>query len=528
MAQVIVNNSTSQLLADSRTIREVRRLVAYREVELPPPHAQAIIKSFFLRRKRQGPYRDIEALYADWETHRQLEAAGCPYGYLSPDMIEQVLRQRGTWDGWVRLVGANGGFQTGLLPHVVRALTLRLKIAPMIHDERIVPPPSAFSIVTKPPLYDFQSEALSAFLEHGRGIVELPPRSGKTHIAIAVIIELSVPTLYVVPTIGIARQTVAALRRYMPERDVMQITGGAPSAKRKRLMAGTRVWVTTPGTAAGPRPKKKGQRRRGITGIGSRHLLVVDEFHHSAAKTYQDISLAAVNAYYRMCLTGTNYRADGKDMLMRSVVSRTVYRRSVQEMIAAGRLVPAYVAMVRVPGRVNAKGLRSYYEKGVVQCEQRNHIIADVCGRLVRAGRRVLILCKEIAHAERLYEITDRAVQVDGRNNDAVAEAIAAMQAGRVHAIIGTSVIGEGVDVPAADALIYAAAGRSKVKVVQDFYRVLTASEGKRFGVIVDLADDHNDTLLNQAAHRLSLYRREFRADVIEHGHFDSWLAGLG
>ena len=509
-------------------ISEVRRLVAYREAELPPPMAQAIIKSFFLRRKRHGPYRDIERLYVDMDTGRQLTDAGCPYGYLSPDMIEQVLRQRGTWDGWIRLVGAKGGFQTGLLPHVVRALQLRLNINPEIHDERVKPSTAAFSIATVPPLYGFQEEALAAFVEHGRGIVELPPRSGKTHIAIAVIITLSVPTLYVVPTVGIAQQTVSALRRHIPYHHVMQITGGAPSAKVKRLMAGAWVWVTTPGTAAGPRPKVKGQHRRGITGISSRHLLVIDEFHHSAANTWQDISLSAVNAYYRLCLTGTNYRADGKDMLMRSVVSRTVYRRSVSDMIQAGRLVPAYVAMVRVPGRVEARGFRDYYVKGVVENQNRNQLIADTCARLVASGRRVLVLTKEISHAERLYEITANSVQVDGRNNEAVAAAIAAMQAGRVRVIIGTSVIGEGIDVPAADALIYAAAGRSKVKVVQDFYRVLTANEGKHFGVIVDFADNHNETLLKQAAHRLDLYRREFRADVVEPSQFDGWLTGLG
>jgi superfamily II DNA or RNA helicase len=528
MAQIIVNNSTSRLLADRGVISDIRRLVAYREIELPPPPAQAIIKSFFMRRKRHGPYKDIERLYADLDTHRQLEAVGCPYGYLSPDMLEQVLRQRGTWDGWIRMVGADGGFQTGLLPHVVRALRLRLGITADVFDERVAPPTAAFSIVPVPPLYDFQKEALVAFLEHGRGIVELPPRSGKTHIAIAVIIRLSVPTLYVVPTVGIARQTVEAMRRYMPHGDVMQLTGGAPTAKRKRIMAGTRVWVVTPPTAAGPRPQRKGQHRRGITGIGSRHLLIIDEFHHSAANTWQDISLSANNAYYRLGLTGTNYRADGKDMLMRSVVSRTVYRRSVSDMIAASRLVPAFVAMLRVPGRVDDRGFRTYYVNGVVENDARNQLIAQSCAKLVAAGRRVLVLVKEIKHAERLYEITANSVQVDGRNHQAVAEAIAAMQSGKVKVIIGTSVIGEGIDVPAADALIYAAAGRSKVKVVQDFYRVLTANEGKKFGVIVDFADNHNEALLKQAAHRLDLYRREFQADVMQPTQFDSWLHGLG
>jgi len=92
--------------------------------------------------------------------------------------------------------------------------------------------------------------------------------------------------------------------------------------------------------------------------------------------------------------------------------------------------------------------------------------------------------------------------------------------------VIGTSVIGEGRDIPAADGMVYAAGGRSRIRVVQDYFRVLTVSEGKEAGIVVDFADDHHDQLTRHAAERLSLYRQEkcFESEVINGGDMLGWL----
>ena len=79
---------------------------------------------------------------------------------------------------------------------------------------------------------------------------------------------------------------------------------------------------------------------------------------------------------------------------------------------------------------------------------------------------------------------------------------------------------------PAADALVYAAGGKSRVKVKQDYFRVLTASEGKRCGIIVDIADLHHPKLREHSTHRMLLYREEdcFKAEVAEVEAFDAFV----
>jgi superfamily II DNA or RNA helicase len=144
-------------------------------------------------------------------------------------------------------------------------------------------------------------------------------------------------------------------------------------------------------------------------------------------------------------------------------------------------------------------------------------------------GKRVLVLTKEVNHAEELARRIHGALQVDGRNSDQVRPALAELEAGRIRCVVGTSVIGEGVDVPAADVLVYAAGGRSKVKVVQDTYRVLTANVGKDQGIVIDVADNHHGTLTEAAAQRLALYRHHgFRPEVINAMGIPAWLDGVG
>ena len=186
--------------------------------------------------------------------------------------------------------------------------------------------------------------------------------------------------------------------------------------------------------------------------------------------------------------------------------------------MAVGRLVPAKIAMVRVHGPRIESGGYDLYRDGIVAHDQRNQTLTYAAKLLAHHGKRVLVLTKEVGHAHALAAEIPGAVAVDGTDNDNVDAQLQALAEGRVPVVVGTSVIGEGRDVPAADALVYAAGGKSRVKVTQDYFRVLTASPGKTVGIIVDAADAHSPKLSDHSAQRLQLYRSEpaFSANVVE------------
>jgi hypothetical protein len=310
--KIIIHNARSQLLAQPDVITWLQPRIAYRVQNLPPVAVQKVIKGFMARpadayeaRKaqagepyryasRQGPERDLALLLENKRV--QLAALDGWDNRLTTNTFEAALRLRGFWDGWETLISSGGWFGTGLVPYVQRAITLHMGRQVDLDDQRGGPPaPSGVWSQYKPSLYPFQQEAIDAWRNHGfRGVVDSPPRTGKTRIAMGAIAEIGLPALIVVPRINLVTQTVEAFAKFFPPGSVVGVTGGKPNARLKRQMNRALVWVATPPTAAGPKDSEG--KRTGIDGIRTRRILVIDEFHHAAATTYQSISESAENA----------------------------------------------------------------------------------------------------------------------------------------------------------------------------------------------------------------------------------------
>lgn len=511
-----VGHSISVLRAPAEVVARVRHFVAYREEDLPPVPVQAAIRAYFGAHPRTGGKQDVWSLLGEPTVRAAMGATGFDPDDLTLRMVDAATRGHGAWDGWKRLVTESGKFPTGLAPHVARILAYRCG-AQRVHwvDQR-PKPPQPRRVVAPPPLYSFQREAVDAFLRAGQGVIDLPPRSGKTRIAVAIVAETGFPTLFVAPTKGLAQQTAQVFEDHFGPHTVAVLTGGAQSGRTRKRLPSQLVWVATPRTAAA------------LPGIESRHLLVIDEFHHAAADTWKDVAARCKAAWWRLGLTGTHFRADGRDLEMAGVLGRSVYSRSVTDMVALGRVVPARVAMLRVNGpRVSG---RDWYRDGIVRSDNRNRTLVWAANLLVQAGKRVLCIVKQVEHGRAIVAQIPGAVFVSGESGDGTDAALAALAERKVAAVVGTSVIGEGRDVPAADALVYFRGEKSEVAHTQDYYRVLTASPGKTHGIVVDAADLHSEVLLDHSAQRLQHYREEtcFTSEVMDWPAFPDWLAKTG
>ncbi len=514
-AYIEVGHSISVLRASEPVVNAVRHFVAYQKTKLPPIPVQMALRAFYAEpgNSRTGGRGDVFAAFKSAEVQAAAGATGFDLNDLDLRMVDAACRGPGFWDGWERLVAPSGKFPSGLRAHVERILRFRCGIEHVIVRDMRGAPAVPQRVLATPPLYPFQREAVDAFLRGGQGVIDLPPRSGKTRIAVAVVAETGFPTLFVAPNTGLARQTAEVFAGFFGEHTVALLVGGAQGARTRRRLPSQLVWVATPQTAAA------------LPGIESRMLLIIDEFHHAAADTWKDVANRCVGAWWRMGLTGTHFRADGRDMEMAGVLGQKLYSRTVADMVQLGRVVPAHVAMLRVGGsRVSGQG---WYREGVVESDNRNQTLVWAANQLVAAGKRVLCLVKQVDHGRAIVAHIPGAVFVSGESGEKTDEALLRLGRREVTAVVGTSVIGEGRDVPAADALVYFAGGKSEVRHTQDYYRVLTASPGKRHGIVVDAADTHSDVLLGHSAERLQHYREEscFTSAVMDWSAFPAWLA---
>ncbi|OLP18359.1 helicase [Leptolyngbya sp. 'hensonii'] len=174
------------------------------------------------------------------------------------------------------------------------------------------------SLVLAPALemqpYPHQEEALTAWTQAGRqGVVVLPTAAGKTYLAQLAMQATPRSTLIVVPTLDLMHQWYAHLVAAFPDIEVGLLGGGS----RDR----TPILVATYDSAA-----------IHAETLGNQYaLLVFDECHHLPSDFNRVIAEYAI-APYRLGLTATPDRADGRHVDLDTLVGSIVYQRTAEDL----------------------------------------------------------------------------------------------------------------------------------------------------------------------------------------------------
>ncbi|WOB43602.1 DEAD/DEAH box helicase [Thermoleptolyngbya oregonensis NK1-22] len=162
--------------------------------------------------------------------------------------------------------------------------------------------------------YPHQQEALAAWQAAGRrGVVVLPTAAGKTYLAQMAMQATPRSTLITVPTLDLMHQWYAHLLAAFPDAEVGLLGGGS----RDR----TSVLVATYDSAA-----------IHAESLGNRYgLLICDECHHLPSDFNRVIAEYAI-APYRLGLTATPDRSDGRHADLDTLLGPVVYRRTAEEL----------------------------------------------------------------------------------------------------------------------------------------------------------------------------------------------------
>ena len=159
----------------------------------------------------------------------------------------------------------------------------------------------------------FQSEALDAWNRAGgRGVVVLPTGAGKSHTAIMAIDAKRRNTLVVAPTLDLVRQWYDLLRSSFSA--PVGVIGGGDYAVQP-------LTVTTYDSAY-----------IHMEHLGDKFgLAVFDECHHLPGDAY-GVSARFCLSPYRLGLSATPERTDGRHTELDELIGPTVYRRDIREM----------------------------------------------------------------------------------------------------------------------------------------------------------------------------------------------------
>lgn len=390
----------------------------------------------------------------------------------------------------------------GLTPHV-QALAQHYNQPCELVDIRERPAGGYPMFSVNVPWREYQDRVHHQMIEHGYGVVDVPPRGGKTSMAARIVDVLALPTVYVAPSLPIVLQTYKRFCEWFGEEYVARLDGEA-TAKEKDVSK--KIVIATAASAV--RQPREWWR--------TREILLIDEFHHGAADTYHQINAHCDHLFHRYCFTGTHFRTGEDGLAMEAVCSQVLQRVSVSELVNTGFLAtPRVFFLPTKSSGKDLRGIQSYdvlYKHGIVRDEARNHEVCEVVGALAAKGIPTIVLTRRREHADNLGDLIPDAKVVKGGEQELTSKTVANFAAGHFGVLVGTTVIGEGVDLPRAAALVYASGGRGGVGMIQSYFRPLTATADKSVGRIYDFVDNSNRLLLEQSVDRLA-YARTYLGD---------------
>ena len=367
-----------------------------------------------------------------------------------------------------------------------------------IHDAQSKPPPQTGVVqeINAPPPepHDIQKRALQALVAtrsegNSAGLVVLATGLGKTWLSA---FDSKRPEfrriLFVAHREEILSQAMATFRRIRPEARLGLYSGKEKTPEADVLFAS----IQTIG------------RKAHLAKFGARDFdyIVVDEFHHAAARSYRGL-IDYFDPKFLLGLTATPERTDGGDLLG-LCQENLVFRCDLGDGIRENLLSPFHY--FGVPDEVDYSNIpwrSSHFDEAAltaaVATQKRAQNALDQYRE--KAGARTLAFCCSKRHANfmrdffRAANLRVAAVHSDA-SSDPRALSLEQLAAGELDVIFAVDMFNEGVDLPNVDTVMMLRPTESRILWLQQLGRGLRKAEGKDRLVVIDYIGNHRSFLL--------------------------------
>ena len=410
------------------------------------------------------------------------------------------------------LIETDGAFLTGLLPYIKDFFKKNYPNYPIeIHDHRVKVEKyiDYECAIEEPPLYEDQEAALEACMKYHKGVLSIPTGVGKTRTFKELIILKGVRTFVMTPNLNLKTQAYNYLKLCFPEHTSLY----------KKSKDPTNIVVSNYQSVSGI-PKEY---------LQAFDMIITDEFHHSSAETIRKVEKEKLNSiYYRYAFTATNYRNGGDDILLHSVMSNTIFHLSLVEAVNKKYIVPVkgiffvlkndhleeITSAVYKGKKASASILYSLnYDRFITDNEVRNKKAIELAKVFAKNNTPTLILVSRVQHGLKLLEeLGDCARFANSTTQKQTVnfELIDQFNEGKFPVLIGTSVIGEGIDTKRCEVVINLSAGKAKSELLQKVGRAIRRFEGKTVGFYIDFIDEGCNTLRKHSIRRKNIIKSEY------------------
>lgn len=383
-------------------------------------------------------------------------------------------------------------FYTGLLSRVKRLFD-SLSVPYTIKDTRtpLTFNPENFPQDNDIEFRDYQLRAIQVALQAMGGVVELPTGAGKTLTMAGLISQIGcTPTIFYVPKTELLYQTVKAFKSFFG------IDIGIIGDSILDLQP---ITVATVQTVHSRISRQDNEEL--LEWLRMVQMFVMDECHHVAATTIQEICFFHRDAYFKYGTSATPFRDDGEDLKIEAALGEKIVQVSVKELISLGYLVPPKIYFYDILPSVKTSALKSktypaIYKANIVEHPERNLKIVQCIKKLEQWNKTTLVLVNQIQHANELLELLQNENLhvhfIKGEVSSKIRrELLDLLHKREIMTLMATSQIGgEGLDIDSLDALINAGGGKSAVQALQRIGRTLRPCENKTESIVIEFFDN--------------------------------------
>jgi len=362
---------------------------------------------------------------------------------------------------------------------------------------------------------DHQDRSIREAVKKGRGVIIIPTAGGKTLIMAGIIesmrLSMGKPyakALVLVPSIQLVTQTAKDFENYGMINVTKWSGDNLPDEKATVTVAGTQILLSS---------------KTDLSSLADYDLLLVDEVHGLRRGNEINKVLSCITTDYRFGFTGTMPPSMIDQWNIIGKIGPVLYEEKTKDLknkkyVSDFKIVVLNIKHQNIPNfAINLTKPSEQYNlelEYLMNNSRRNEIISKLASKIpnntiimvdrIDHGVNIELSLKKVCEENRPIYFIRGSTEMDER------ERIRALMEERNDVIVVavSKIFSTGINIPNLHNIIFASAGKAKIKIMQSIGRALRLHPTKTMATIFDIADNTKYSKIH-LKERLKLYTKE-------------------